>query len=104
MTNYIIPSSTQAGETIDFTGVSFPCRITDLRDGSEYILETAEGSPIAIGTKPDEAPTAGDTDNRPEYTEANGKPYLDTTIGKPIWFNGTVWIDANGNDVDNQEG
>ncbi len=98
MTNYIIPSSTQVGETIDMAGLMFPCRITDLRNGSEYVLETAEGSPISIGETP--AATAGTTAQRPTLTEASGNSYLDTDLGKPIWFNGSIWIDASGNNVD----
>lgn len=41
---------------------------------------------------------SGNTANRPltlGYTEIElGAMYFDTTIGKPIWFNGTNWIDA----------
>lgn len=28
-----------------------------------------------------------------------GVPYFDTTLGKPIWFNGSTWIDASGTPV-----
>lgn len=28
-----------------------------------------------------------------------GRPYFDTTIGLPIWWNGSDWIDAAGNVV-----
>jgi hypothetical protein len=28
-----------------------------------------------------------------------GRPYFDTTIGLPIWWNGSDWIDAAGNIV-----
>ena len=25
-----------------------------------------------------------------------GRPYFDTTLGYPIWWNGTAWVDATG--------
>jgi hypothetical protein len=42
---------------------------------------------------------AGPTGGRPAMTVASGVAYFDTTIGKPIWFNGTRWVDANGQNV-----
>jgi hypothetical protein len=47
---------------------------------------------------------SGTTANRPTLT-ANGGAlfvgtgYFDTTLGKPIWWNGTVWKDATGTTV-----
>jgi len=40
----------------------------------------------------------GTTSNRPAgLTAANaGQPYFDTTLGKPVWWNGTAWVDATG--------
>lgn len=40
----------------------------------------------------------GTTANRPT-TSILGESYYDTTIGKPIWWNGSVWKDAAGNSV-----
>lgn len=37
----------------------------------------------------------GVTGNRPS-SPAIGQRYFDTTLGKPIWYNGTNWVDANG--------
>lgn len=34
-----------------------------------------------------------------EFSSLSGKEYLDPTEGKPIWRNGSNWIDANGNIV-----
>ena len=39
----------------------------------------------------------GGTSNRPNGV--TGMMFFDTTIGKPIWYNGTKWVDANGADV-----
>ena len=40
----------------------------------------------------------GNTNQRPTGCKA-GAMYYDTTIRKPIWFTGAVWIDAAGNEV-----
>ena len=38
----------------------------------------------------------GVTSSRPSSAVGVGSMWFDTTIGKPIWFNGTAWIDATG--------
>ena len=35
------------------------------------------------------------TVNRPTGVAA-GYPVFDTTLGQPIWYNGTAWVDATG--------
>jgi len=94
MTNYIVPSVTPEEEVLDLSGLTYPCRITDLRTGVEYVLETDSSDPITIS--PGTAPSVGDIEARPVYDSASSIPYFDTTIGKPIWFNGTAWVDATG--------
>ena len=43
----------------------------------------------------------GSTTDRPILTENDkGFQYFDTTLNKPIWWDGTTWIDSEGNDVD----
>ncbi len=37
----------------------------------------------------------GTTANRPTAGQT-GRSYFDTTLGKPIWDNGTNWVDATG--------
>lgn len=37
----------------------------------------------------------GSTANRPE-APATFATYFDTTIGKPIWYDGVNWVDATG--------
>jgi len=41
-------------------------------------------------------PSAGTTANRPTQKLQIGQPYYDTTLGIPIWYNGTVWKNASG--------
>jgi len=38
----------------------------------------------------------GTTAERPTLTKASSFSYLDTDLNKPIWYNGTDWIDAMG--------
>jgi len=39
---------------------------------------------------------SGPTSARPTATATTGQYYFDTTIVKPIWWNGTIWILATG--------
>jgi len=41
---------------------------------------------------------SGATGARP-VTPVTGQSFFDTTLGKPIWFDGTNWIDASGTEV-----
>lgn len=39
---------------------------------------------------------SGTTANRPTANLWIGRPYFDTTLGKPVWYDGTNWVDATG--------
>ena len=41
---------------------------------------------------------AGKTEDKPT-TPVTGMMYFDTTLNKPVWYNGSNWVDANGNNV-----
>lgn len=42
-------------------------------------------------------PSKGTSEERPELTEGyEGYQFYDKTIKKPIWWNGTAWVDASG--------
>lgn len=45
-------------------------------------------------------PAMGDTASRPSgpapYGPRLGQMYFDTTIGFPVWYNGSIWVDASG--------
>jgi hypothetical protein len=41
-------------------------------------------------------PAAGATTARPTIRLLIGQQYFDTTLGLPIWWNGSDWIDATG--------
>ena len=32
-------------------------------------------------------------------TPVTGMMYFDTTLNKPVWYNGSNWVDATGNKV-----
>ncbi len=38
---------------------------------------------------------SGPTENRPTIVSI-GIQYFDTTLSKPIWYNGASWVDSNG--------
>jgi hypothetical protein len=39
---------------------------------------------------------SGPTGERPVENMYVGKPYFDVTLGLPIWYDGSQWIDATG--------
>ncbi len=41
---------------------------------------------------------AGKSEGKPT-TPVIGMMYFDTTLNKPVWYNGSNWVDANGNNV-----
>ena len=58
-------------------------------------LDTANGQTLeALNTL--STPSAGDTASRPITGLQVGQFYFDTTINRPIWWNGTNWINAAG--------
>lgn len=44
---------------------------------------------------------AGHSVNRPSASIATGTMYFDTVLGKPIWWDGSKWVDSEGTDVSN---
>ena len=44
-------------------------------------------------------PSSGTTAKRPTLQLQVGQQYFDTTLGIPIWYNGTVWKNASGTTV-----
>ena len=40
--------------------------------------------------------SSGTTTNRPTKNLFVGRTYFDTTLGKPIWYDGAGWVDATG--------
>jgi hypothetical protein len=44
-------------------------------------------------------PSSGVTADRPAIALQVGQQYFDTTLGIPIWWDGTNWVDATGTTV-----
>lgn len=44
-------------------------------------------------------PPSGSTADRPIASLAVGQYYFDTTLGIPIWYDGSGWVDATGSSV-----
>lgn len=42
----------------------------------------------------------GETEDRPILNLVTGQMFFDTNLGKPIWYDGTSWVDATGTDVE----
>lgn len=42
------------------------------------------------------APSAGPTEDRPVNNLQVGQQYFDTTLGFPVFWNGTEWVSASG--------
>lgn len=62
-------------------------------------INTAIGK-LEAGIKSLTTNSYGDTESRPSDNITVGYKYFDTTLNKPIWWNGTKWVDYNGNDAD----
>ena len=62
-------------------------------------------TPLWVGIGPDDvaAPVqiirGAVTGSRPSSPAAVGQMFFDTTLGKPIWWNGSNWVDATGSTV-----
>lgn len=56
---------------------------------------------LGLNGKPISIVDSGDSSSRPTSSgyRPQGFCYFDTTLGKPIWWTGTKWIDATGADV-----
>ena len=80
-----IPTGTAIGDVLSFTNLKFE-KGTKATDWTPAIEDTQ----MLI--------TNGTTATRPTATYI-GQSHFDTTLGKPIWWNGIVWKDAMGTTV-----
>ena len=62
-------------------------------DERSNLIELADNGAIYIDKM------VGLTDDRPTLKKASSASYFDTDLGKPIWYNGSDWVDANGDVV-----
>lgn len=78
--NSRLPVLNAKGETIAYAGWSQPW--------GNYLSESWQ---VAFDVQ-----NSGVTGARPTKNLYTGKPYFDTTLGRPIWWNGAAWIKADG--------
>lgn len=65
-------------------------------DGTITFTKRVGGGPGAWGLWKDiNAPLYGDNSGRPDKVPI-GTCYFDTSLNKPLWWNGTAWVDAQG--------
>ena len=70
---------------------------------SAEVLSAESASPLATIKDVEYALNAnistawvGSTAKRPPLKSASNTAYFDTTLGTPVWFDGTNWVDASG--------
>jgi hypothetical protein len=90
-----LPSFGISGDTVVFKAAS-----TALGNGVEYVATvTSDSAPVYRMTR-QKGVKQDTTTNRPTVSANDiGLLYLDTTLdadGKPIWYNGTAWVDGTG--------
>jgi hypothetical protein len=57
--------------------------------------DTTYATKAELSAVADKINIAGSTADRPA-TATQGQCYFDIELNKPIWFNGTVWVDYTG--------
>lgn len=72
-------------------------------DGGILYLKDTTPDGLTIGKIRKSVGMSGNTSSRPvnglKFQMDIGFQYFDTTLGKPIWYNGTDWVDATGSAV-----
>lgn len=67
-------------------------------------IQTSDGQPSrpwrtwmeGVAATVDAVRQSGTTAQRPTSGLWAGMPYFDTTLGTPIWYSGSGWVDATG--------
>ena len=81
-----------------FGSITFGSKIT-LANGQNFLYPQGRSLKLLRN----EAANSGNTANRPtglaNFCSAGGFYYYDFTIGRPIWWTGSKWINANGEQV-----
>lgn len=62
---------------------------------TEHKTPETVADPVRVGSCAMQTTANGATENRPGAA-ISGQMYFDTTLKKPIWFNGSAWVDATG--------
>lgn len=93
------------GDDIEiYAGTVHPEGALSAKQGSIYILTlTGQVNILQKGTNSGSTGwsgrldlASGPTSSRPSVNLKAGQGYFDTTLGKPIWWKGSGWVDATG--------
>lgn len=79
------------GTTLPTTNSKVGQRYTNVNGGIGNTFFIREGSTF----RPVQLIYSGTTSNRPSSSRPVGFTYFDTSIGKPVWWNGTSWLDVS---------
>ena len=75
-------------------------KLDDITQITNEFVNSGTAQLVCVGKCAIIARLSGTTTNRPSLeNKYNDFQYFDTTLGKPIWWNGTKWVDATGTDV-----
>jgi hypothetical protein len=109
---YTLPLNVTATVPNEYVGPVVPAFLTSLQapvpaQGMSVVSDSAnQGSLLTTDHNGNHAPillarfgTTGARPTSPAIGLYVGFTYYDTTLGKPIWWNGTVWKDATGSTV-----
>ena len=69
------------------------------RDTNRFWLRAKDTDGATTGFREIQFAVSGTTAQRPS-SRPTGWMYFDTTLGQPIWWDGTAWVDAMGGDPD----
>lgn len=85
---------------LEYTNININGTLSDNISTRLPITETAKLiNPVVHLLMRDTNNKYGSTEDRPTLNLIKGFEYFDTTLNKPIWWNGTKWVDATGADV-----
>ena len=87
-------------DSVTTTGTPVTVQIETERVGG-YFLRGKRGGRTHFEVRSDGLISGGSssTGGRPAGVIRPGSQWFDTSLGKPIWYNGTLWVDAMGNAV-----
>jgi|GEM_PF-4193416 hypothetical protein len=97
----IIVTNTGASNiAVTFSGATLLSNSNLISPNNSAIVTVISCNAITLAYVATRTPSSSTTSNRPALTSSDvGRSHFDTTLGKPIWWNGSVWKDANGTTV-----
>lgn len=88
--------STHSGKIARWSSVASAWEFYTPKEGWRLWVEDEDADYVYNGSAWAFVRGAGTTANRPAGTKLTGAVYFDTTLGKPVWWSGSGWVDATG--------